>query len=152
MTSGHENINVFAITQFHRHIHGVSNYRNTAVPIQARHNLGSCSSSSESNSISRRNKFGSCLSDASLLFSKTPDLILKRTIVPECLVKERFNWNRSTMGPAQKTAIFKFLQVATHSCKRDRQPVPQNIHRRGTFLTQFLQYDRGAVRLLVALL
>ncbi len=77
MSAGDEYVNVLAIAEFHRNIHGIRHHREPADVVQAAHDLDRCGSGRQSDGIAWGNVCGCGLSNTPLFVRKAPHLILE---------------------------------------------------------------------------
>ncbi len=87
MASGYDHLDVFPVTQFHCHIHGIRDDGNVAQYLKASNHLGCRGAAAQCNLLARVDELRRREADATLFFGKAAYLVLEGTVMPKRLIE-----------------------------------------------------------------
>lgn len=152
MAAGDEDLNVFAVAEFHGDVDGVGDDGDAAEGMEAADDLSGGGSGGEGDGVAGGDELRGGEGDAAFFVGEAADLVLEGTVVAEGLVEEGLDGDGSAVGAAEEAGFFKVLEVAADGGERDVELVAEGLDGGRAGLTEFLENDRSPRGLLVAAL
>jgi hypothetical protein len=87
MPSRHEDFQILALGEFHRHIDGARNYRDLVIERDSADHLRGCSAGCQGNDLAVLDKRGGGSADTTLFLRESLHLCLERAIISKRLIE-----------------------------------------------------------------
>jgi len=107
VASSYDHLDVFPVTQFHRHIHGIRDDGNIAEHLKTSNHFGGCGAAAQCNLLARADEFRCSEANATLLFGKPAHLVLEGTVMPKRLVEQWSYLYSAAAGAPQQRPRFE---------------------------------------------
>jgi len=121
LSTSHDYFDILLVTQLHRNVDGVGYDGNSFQRFQTTSYFGGGCAATQGNGLSGLYQFGGSARNAPLFVREAVDLVLKGSVVPEWLIKERADGHSSSTRAPQQAATSQVVEVATDGCKRSSQ-------------------------------
>src|SRR5579863_2351247 len=100
-TSGHVNVEILALGEFHGNVYRAGHDRKVVIHRQPANHLRRCSSGSKSDDVALLDQLRRSPANSPFLFGESSHLRLEGAVIPKRLVEERLDGDGTTMSAAQ---------------------------------------------------